>query len=536
MKFSAVKAKLPSVSNVLLAVFSAILLVLAFPDFEFWFLAYVALVPLLLAVERQKESVSKSFLTGWIFGTVFIFGSCWWLTYSLIRYGGIPTPVAYFLLLGAAVMIGTFFAVFAGALSKLLNRFGLWAIFSAPFLWMALEFARYYLTANNWNMIAYSQAFLPEWFRMTLPEDVFLASIGGIYLVGLVILAVNAILAFLLIRKNLKGLIALCLSILSVWGLSAGYNLLNVRNKFIKPLPVAADVVAIQPNVPMSGLKAEKWLQLRDVHVQLAEKGLSDLETQDPRPKTENRKTVVIFPESPMNFAYTEDREFQQFLRAFAQRNNVSVLFNAAEPAENGGYYNAAVMVDEAGAKIVEYDKIHLVPFGEYVPLPKFIASAIPTMAGNFEFGKNYNLMPFGDAKAGMMICFESHFPTLSRRLVGDGADVLVEMTNDGYLGPTPVLRQHLASTVFRAIETDRPVLRTTNVGITAYVTAKGIIIDPSKSYTEETRLWTVSKSDGSRTFYVRYGDWAAWLSVIVSIGLLILSFRRKKISLENSL
>jgi apolipoprotein N-acyltransferase len=126
------------------------------------------------------------------------------------------------------------------------------------------------------------------------------------------------------------------------------------------------------------------------------------------------------------------------------------------------------------------------------------------------------------------MICFESHFGQLSRRYVQDGADAIIEMTNDGYLGPTPVLRQHLANAVFRAVETNRPVIRVTNVGISAYIDERGNVHDPLPSYSEGTRVWTVEKSDGSQTFYVKYGDWFAWLCTIVTIGMLAMSFRRK--------
>ena len=101
-------------------------------------------------------------------------------------------------------------------------------------------------------------------------------------------------------------------------------------------------------------------------------------------------------------------------------------------------------------------------------------------------------------------------------------------MTNDGYLGPTPVLRQHLANAVFRAVETNRPVLRVTNVGITAYINERGQVLDPAATYQEDTRIWSVAKSDGSQTFYVRYGDWFAWLCTVVTLGLLVFGFSRR--------
>ena len=116
----------------------------------------------------------------------------------------------------------------------------------------------------------------------------------------------------------------------------------------------------------------------------------------------------------------------------------------------------------------------------------------------------------------------------MSREYVRNGADVIIEMTNDGYLGPTPVLRQHLANAVFRAVETNRPVLRVTNVGITAYIDEKGRVLDATQPYQEDTRVWSVAKSDGSQTFYVRYGDWFAWLCSIVTLTLIVFAFRRR--------
>jgi apolipoprotein N-acyltransferase len=272
----------------------------------------------------------------------------------------------------------------------------------------------------------------------------------------------------------------------------------------------------------MNGLDNLRWQRLRTRHVELTELALEKLPTDNRQP------TTVIFPESPMNFMYDEDPEFRAFVSAFAAKNNVNVLFNSAEPdPENKRYYNSAVLVDTTGREIAQYDKIYLLPFGEAVPAP--LQSIVPAFVGNFSYGKNYNLIPLGDAKAGVMICFESHFGQLSREYVRRGADVLIEMTNDGYLGPTPVLRQHLANAVFRAVETNRPVLRVTNVGITAYINERGEVLDATQPYTEDTRVWSVAKSDGSQTFYVKYGDWFAWLCTAVSVALIALAFIGKK-------
>lgn len=527
MKFPAIKRILPAPLNAVLAVASAFLLVLAFPDYEFWFLAWFALVPLFFAIEREKESAVKSLVVGWIFGTCFFFGSCWWLTFAPITYAGFPFLLAYFLLFLACLAVGFFSAIFAALFSILLKRFGNYAIFAAPFLWTALEFLRFWTTGNNWNSIGYSQAFSS--YLVTIPAP----SIGGIYLVSFLLVLFNSILAFSASFSQTKNkrklyLIQTILPILFIFL----WITLTSHSPFQSAAPdfnYSAKIIAVQPNVPMSGLNYEKYQQLRKNHVELAENALRKIR----RTTNEEQPTIVIFPESPMNFMYSEDAEFQDFVENFAAKNNVFVLFNAAEPdARNKAYFNSAVMIDAAGAKLAQYDKIYLVPFGESVPAP--LKNILPALVGSFSYGEEYDLLPFGEAKAGVMICFESHFGNLSREFARNGADVLIEMTNDGYLGETPVLRQHLANAVFRAVETNRPVLRVTNVGITAYINERGEVSDAAESYTEATRVWTVAKSDGEQTFYVKYGDWFAWLCSLVCLGLFFLSFRKRN-SHENT-
>jgi len=510
MKVPNVRRFLPSWKNALLAVVAAILLILAFPDFEYWFLAWFALVPLLWAVDREKESAAKSFVLGWIFGIVFFFGTCWWLTFAPITYAGFPVILAYFLLFCATAVVGIFPAIFTAILSILLRRFGSVTMLVAPFIWVATEFARYWITGNNWNAIAYSQA-----FRVRGTE---LASIGGIYLIGFFILLFASL---MVLGRHSRIWGALCFLILVVYAVTSN-SVANYRlENGVKPTD---QVIAIQPNVPMDGLNEPRWRQLRLEHTVLAERALQSAQ----RLTTEDRPlTTVIFPESPMNFMFHDDTEFQAFIHAFAAKNNVNVLFNSAEPdPANKKYFNSAVMVDPQGREVAQYDKIYLLPFGESVPFP--LQNFMPALVGSFSYGKDYTLFPLGDANAGVMICFESHFPDLSREYVRRGADAIIEMTNDGYLGKTPVLRQHLANAVFRAVETNRPVLRVTNVGITAYINEQGKVIDPAASYTEDTRVWTVGKSDGSQTFYVKYGDWFAWLSVIVTLVFLTFAFWKK--------
>ena len=192
MAFAGIFRLLPSWQSLLLAFLSALLLILAFPDFEYWIFAWVAFVPLLAAIEREKSSIIRSFLTVWAFGTTFFLGTWWWLTYSMIRYGQLPPLAAYFLLVLICLIVGLFPAIFAVSVSVVVRRFGGIGFLAAPFVWVASELLRYWLSGNSWNAVAYSQSF-GGW-------GLALASIGGIYLTGFTILtfqsaAVSAYLA-----------------------------------------------------------------------------------------------------------------------------------------------------------------------------------------------------------------------------------------------------------------------------------------------------------------------------------------------------
>src|SRR3954468_4970050 len=153
----------PRWQNALLALVGAGLLILAFPDFEWWWTAWFALVPLMWAVEREAKAM-PSFMLGWLFGTAFFFGTCWWLTYAPIHYAGVPPWLAYLLIIVACTLTGLFPGLFAAILSRMLQPLGTWAFLAAPFVWVFTEFARYWPTGNDWNAIGYSQAFTPVVF------------------------------------------------------------------------------------------------------------------------------------------------------------------------------------------------------------------------------------------------------------------------------------------------------------------------------------------------------------------------------------
>lgn len=209
-----------------------------------------------------------------------------------------------------------------------------------------------------------------------------------------------------------------------------------------------------------------------------------------------------------MNFTYASSKAFQEFVADFAKENRTLLLFNSLEPAPADGAYNSALLINEEGRLISQYDKIRLMPFGEYVPLPQWLpgASLITGIVGDFTPGDQYTLMPVGDDKAGVFICIESAYPWIARNLTSEGANVLINISNDGYLGPTAVMRQHLANAIFRAVENDRPVLRVTNTGLTALINERGQIEDLTAAFQPDVRVWFVNPRATS-TFYTRHGD-----------------------------
>src|SRR5207237_5709436 len=216
-----------------------------------------------------------------------------------------------------------------------------------------------------------------------------------------------------------------------------------------------------------------------------------------------------MWPESHMNFSYTRDPHLKGVLANFARSNQTSVLLNSLAPSTNVGDYNSAVLVNQEGAMVAQYDQIRLMAFGEYAPLPRWLpgARSVRAIVGEFTPGSSYTLMPLGDLRAGVFICIEAAHPSIARAFTDEGADVLINISNDGYLGPTPVMQQHLANAVFRAVENDRPLVRVTNSGISALIWPTGEIRESTSPFEPTVRSWVIAAGASGKTFYTRHGD-----------------------------
>jgi apolipoprotein N-acyltransferase len=160
----------------------------------------------------------------------------------------------------------------------------------------------------------------------------------------------------------------------------------------------------------------------------------------------------------------------------------------------------------------------------------------VSAIVGEFTPGARYTLLPFGDARAGVFICFESAFPAISREFTRAGADVLINISNDGYLGKTPVLRQHLANAVFRAVENQRAVLRVTNTGISARISPQGEVTGATASFEPATRTWAINRATGGETFYTRHGDLFVASCAVLSLLALISTLKRRPVTVEEGI
>jgi apolipoprotein N-acyltransferase len=513
---AAARARTPKLAEISLVIASALLLILSFPDFDLWPLAWIGLVPLLVVIGRPLKAPRAAVL-GWLWGIVFFYGTCWWLTYPMVHYAHISAWVAYPLLVVPIALVALFPALFSLLLSRLVARFGPTAILVAPLIWISCELARYAVTGQLWNAVGYSQAFHPLLIQS--------ARWGGVYAVGFLVVATNASLALALMLRNANRMVppVLLMILISTAMAAAIFDGKLHREILSEPAIV---VVAVQPNVPMDNVDDPASMeQLLNRHLELSAQGLRDA------PGETSAARLLIWPESPMNFSYSRDPHLRDIIGSFARNNNAYVMLNSLEPAPNGGGYNSAVMVNQEGRIVAQYDKIRLMPFGEYVPLPQWFpgASSVRGIVGDFTPGSSYTLMPLGAFRAGAFICIEAAHPEIARTFAKAGAAVLINISNDGYLGPTPVMRQHLANAIFRAVENDRELVRVTNNGISAQIDSTGGIWNSTAAFKPAVRTWLVVNRGGNGTFYTRHGDMFVYACALISLGLVSATFKTRR-------
>jgi apolipoprotein N-acyltransferase len=503
--------------DILLSLLSGVLLILSFPNFDLEFLAWVALVPLLWAVDGQ--GVWNSFKLGFLTGLVSFLGIIYWIIVAVHTYGNVSIIPSVLILL---LLVG-YLSLFIGAFT-FLNRFiqirlGLQTILLAPLLWVSLEYLRsFFLTGFPWASLGYSQYINLPFIQM--------ADITGIYGLSFVILLVNASLYMVLLQwsKRTFPLREVVITILLLLGfLVYGYLRMGaVDRQTIHNPPLKIGLV--QGNIDQS----IKWDESFQKETMKIYERLS-LKVADKKPD------LIVWPETATPFFFQDEKEFQPMVLDIPKKTDAFLLFGTPSYKIERGkvhHYNSALLFSPSGEFKGKYDKIQLVPYGEYVPLGEYLSlGSLGEGIGNFKSGKETFNFTLPQGKFGVLICFEIIFPDLCRKFVKEGANFLVTITNDAWFGRTSAPRQHLTMATFRAVENRVFIARSANTGISAFIDPAGRIIKQGGIFTEEAMNGTISLSK-EKTFYTLYGDVFAWICSAFSIALLGYAFiqnRRKR-------
>jgi len=486
-----------SLLNFSLALLSAVLLILIFPNVLFpdhglSFLAPIALTPLLLALSREPRPLFR-FLLGEFAGIVYWFGICYWIQFVLEVHGGMGRwgGWATFLLFCLAKAIHL--AVFSLLAAVLLNtRLAVPAIAA---LWTGIErthstFGFAWLDLGNGGI------------DMELPLR--LAPFTGVYGLSFLFALTAATLAVIVLRRGRRQLywLAIVPALLLLPELPAPEN-----------GPETA--VIVQPNMS----EEEQWTPESSARVR------DELISRTLRTSLGSGAKLILWPEVPGPIYYYDDPTFRDEAAILARESQAYFLFGTVGQTPKGAPLNSAVMLKPDGSIEDRYDKINLVPFGEYIPPFFGFVNRITKEISDFVPGNRIVVFSVGDHKLGAFICYESAFPHEVRQFVNNGAELLVNLSNDGYFGRSAAREQHLEIVRMRAAENSRWLLRPTNDGISAVVNPAGRIITRLPMY-RETQAKVGFEYRSEKTFYTAHGDWFAWICLLASLAALVASQR----------
>lgn len=506
----------------LLVLLSAVLQVLIFPLPGLFVLSWFALTPLIVALLRarpagelevsgsprlQPATPRQGFVLGYVCGIMWYAGTCYWIFDTMRLYGGLNVPMALLVLFLFCCYLGLYHGCF-GLLLALIARThdNRWPLVTTPFLWVAVELARTHITGFPWNLLGTAQV-----------DNVALSRIAGwtgVYGISFEIVLVNVALAagFLLPRPKRGPMLIAALAAAAV--LQAGSL---VEAPAMKPDHRA---LLVQQNIPVSA----DWRVPGYFQQTLTE--LTNL-TEKSAAENGGKTDLIVWPESPAPF-FTNDPRFRGAIDDVARTTNAPMVVgaigsNASSANAEAPMFNSAALVNSQGEWVSRYDKIHLVPFGEYLPFPSLFsfAGGLVQEVGRFDHGTSRTPLHADDQPLGVFICYESVFPGEVRQFANNGAQVFVNISNDGWYGDSGAYAQHLNQTRMRAIENNRWVLSTTDTGVTASIDPFGRIAAriPRK---ERTALVAPYALTSVTTFYTRHGDWFAYACAIISIGALL--------------
>jgi apolipoprotein N-acyltransferase len=496
----------------LLALLSGVLLALSFPKADFSVLAWFAFVPLLLAIAKKRPQAA--FRLGFICGLTAYGGILYWLNIVMTLYGKLPWFASFFLFL----ILAAYMAFYVGLTVMLVRKgemSGISPLLSFPFLWVGFEFLRsFLLTGFPWALLGYSQ------YRI-LPL-IQIADITGVYGLSFLIVLANVVLLRIIKGAVMKGpsiypakSAALLVALLV---LTLGYGFLRLNSvEQGAPLKVAL----IQGNIPQD----VKWDPAFQESTIAAYERLT-------REACAGGIGLVVWPESAVPFYFQDDPRYASRIKKLAADVKSYMVTGSPAYDNEGGsikYRNSAYLLSPGGEVLGRSDKVHLVPFGEYVPLARVLPFVHKLVVGIGDFSPGAGTYPLALDKGslGVLVCFEGIFPELSRGYVRAGSRLLVNITNDAWYGRSSAPYQHLSMTVFRAVENRVPLVRAANTGITAIIDSRGHIRGMTQLFKETYLAGEVRMGEGD-SVYTRYGDIFAGLCLSISAILVVLAFRKK--------
>jgi apolipoprotein N-acyltransferase len=469
------------VFHTVLSLATAFLLLAIFPKFSYALLAPVALTPLLIALARTEDGWQR-FVFGWAAGIFYWFFLCTWIQFVLEVHGGMGVFGAWGSFLLFCVLKALHLAVFSWLAGPLMRR--AYAIPVVAALWTGLErthgtFGFAWLALGNAGI------------SMRVPLR--LAPVIGVYGVSFVFVMLATALACMILRYPRIRLLSL-----------ASLGVLFLLPAIPENIATTDSALDVQPNLNPD----LQWTQLLQEKTERELTVISNV----------FRSKLVIWPELPAPLYYYDDPEFHEAATKIAL-NHGYFLFGTVAYTGQHQPMNSAVLLGPDGLEIGRYDKINLVPFGEFVPPVFWFVNRITQEAGDFVPGRDIKVLPAAGHRLGVFICYESAFPDLVREFSRKGADVLVNLSNDAYFGHSEAREQHLLLARMRAVENRRYLIRSTNDGITAVINPAGQMVQRLPMYQEvaaPVRYGVVEQT----TFYARHGDWFAWSCLGVGVGL----------------
>ena len=483
----------------MLAVASGILLALSFPKFGNGLVAWIALVPLFVALAGAR-STSHGFRLGYLTGAVSSLGIVYWTSLVVVQYGGLSMPMGIAVMSLLCLALALFPCLFGWMMAFWARTGGSAALLLAPVAWVAMEFLRAHTLFNfSWCLLGYSQhALLPA---------IQVARFGAVYAVSFVVASSSAAIAYAIVepRRARRGAALAAAASLIAAVIADGMS--QLRTPIVESGRLTVGLV--QAAIPQEDKwnPEEAWTNFGH-HVDLT------------RDAAARGARLVVWPESALPWLYVRNPAVAAQLQALTRELGVHLLFGNDDredgPGRRGRIWVGAKLLTPAGDVSLRYHKMRLVPFGEYVPIESVLtlggrySARVVDAVGAFTPGTEYAIGEVDGKRLGVSICYEAIFPDLLREFTVRGADLLVNITNDGWYGRTSAPHQHFAMAVFRAVENGKYLVRAANTGISAVVDPRGRVLEQTELFERRAIVREVPIVPGL-TFYARHGDVFAW-------------------------